>query len=83
MKEASESSDKEKTYELPDGNIITVGSVLEQFKATGVVPSLHACATLIRAYGHARRLDRAWILWRELTEECKVTSSEEVFFQYG
>ena len=38
---------------------------LEQFKATGVVPSLHACATLIRAYGHARRLDRAWILWRE------------------
>ena len=23
MKEASESSDKEKTYELPDGNIIT------------------------------------------------------------
>merc|ERR1712039_95789 len=26
MKAASESSDKEKTYELPDGNIITVGS---------------------------------------------------------
>ena len=26
MKAATESSDKEKTYELPDGNIITVGS---------------------------------------------------------
>ena len=26
MKAAAESSDKEKTYELPDGNIITVGN---------------------------------------------------------
>ena len=26
MKAATESSDKEKTYELPDGNIITVGN---------------------------------------------------------
>ena len=51
---------------------------LEQFKATGVVPSLHACATFMSAYGHARRLNRAWVLWRELTEECKVTPSEEV-----
>ena len=30
MKACSESSDKEKTYELPDGNIITVGS--ERFR---------------------------------------------------
>merc|ERR550532_4006682 len=30
MKSSSESSDKEKTYELPDGNIITVGS--ERFR---------------------------------------------------
>ena len=30
MKAASESSDKEKTYELPDGNIITVGA--ERFR---------------------------------------------------
>merc|ERR1712007_87339 len=30
MKAAGESSDKEKTYELPDGNIITVGS--ERFR---------------------------------------------------
>merc|ERR1711920_494832 len=33
MKEASESSDKEKTYELPDGNIITVGG--ERFRCFG------------------------------------------------
>ena len=33
MKAASESSDKEKTYELPDGNIITVGS--ERFPLPG------------------------------------------------
>jgi len=60
-------------------NVQRLTQVLEQFKATGVVPSLHACATLIRAYGHARRLDRAWALWRELTEDRKVSPSEEVF----
>jgi len=53
--------------------------VLDTFKATGVVPSLHACATLIRAYGHARRLDQAWILWRELTEERATEPNEELF----
>jgi len=35
MKEASESADKEKTYELPDGNIITVGS--ERFRCPEVL----------------------------------------------
>jgi actin-related protein len=35
MKEAMESSDKEKTYELPDGNIITVGS--ERFRCPEVL----------------------------------------------
>jgi actin beta/gamma 1 len=35
MKEAGESSDKEKTYELPDGNIITVGS--ERFRCPEVL----------------------------------------------
>merc|ERR1712084_73145 len=35
MKEASESSDKEKTYELPDGNIITVGG--ERFRCNVVL----------------------------------------------
>merc|ERR1712100_802099 len=34
MKAASESSDKEKTYELPDGNIITVGN--ERFRCPEV-----------------------------------------------
>jgi pentatricopeptide repeat protein len=53
--------------------------VLEQFKSTGVVPSLHACAMLIKAYGHSRRLDKAWALWRELTVDRKVTPSEEIF----
>jgi len=40
MKEATESSDNEKTYELPDGNIITVGS--ERFRCPEVLfqPSL-------------------------------------------
>merc|ERR1712222_59077 len=40
MKSASESSDKEKTYELPDGNIISVGS--ERFRCPEVLfqPSL-------------------------------------------
>ncbi|CAK0836867.1 unnamed protein product [Prorocentrum cordatum] len=35
MKVATESSDKEKTYELPDGNIITVGS--ERFRCPEVL----------------------------------------------
>merc|ERR1712011_51446 len=35
MKSAAESSDKEKTYELPDGNIITVGS--ERFRCPEVL----------------------------------------------
>merc|ERR1739846_301963 len=35
MKAATESSDKEKTYELPDGNIITVGS--ERFRCPEVL----------------------------------------------
>jgi len=35
MKTATESSDKEKTYELPDGNIITVGS--ERFRCPEVL----------------------------------------------
>jgi len=40
MKDANESSDKEKTYELPDGNIITLGT--ERFRCPEVLfqPSL-------------------------------------------
>jgi len=40
---------------------------------------MHAYATLIKAYGHARQMDQAWILWRELTCERKVSPSDEVF----
>jgi len=34
---------------------------------------------LIKAYGHARRLDCAWNLWIEIINERKVTPNEEVF----
>eukprot|EP00443_Scrippsiella_acuminata_P049969 CAMPEP_0115515010 /NCGR_PEP_ID=MMETSP0271-20121206/75975_1 /TAXON_ID=71861 /ORGANISM="Scrippsiella trochoidea, Strain CCMP3099" /LENGTH=921 /DNA_ID=CAMNT_0002945527 /DNA_START=150 /DNA_END=2912 /DNA_ORIENTATION=+ len=53
--------------------------VLEHFKATGVVPSPHAYSMLIRAYGHARRVDRAKELWRELTSGSGSTQHEEAF----
>jgi len=33
------------------------------------MPSLHACATLIRAHGHAQQLDQSWALWRRLFTE--------------
>jgi len=56
-----------------------ITKVLEQFKSTGVVPSSHACATLIRAYGHSRRIDRAWALWRELMGGRMTIPSEEAF----
>jgi len=60
-------------------NVERLTRVLDTFKATGVVPSLHAIATLIKAYGHARRLDQAWVLWRELIDERATTPNEEVF----
>jgi len=60
-------------------NIPRLVQILERFKSTGVVPSLHACALLIKAYGHSQRLDRAWALWNELINERKVTPNEEVF----
>ncbi|CAE7292880.1 unnamed protein product [Symbiodinium sp. CCMP2592] len=44
MKAASESSDKEKTYELPDGNIITVGA--ERFRCPEAGKVLHATTGL-------------------------------------
>lgn len=53
--------------------------VLDQFKANGIVPSLHAYATFIRAYGHARRPERAWELWRELRQGRAAAPSEEAF----
>merc|ERR1719161_830907 len=61
---------------LRNGPLLT--KVLNQFRATGVVPSLHAYATLIKAYGHARQLDQIWTLWQELTVERGITPNEEV-----
>jgi pentatricopeptide repeat protein len=62
---------------LRNGPLLTL--VLQQFRATGVVPSLHAYATLIKAYGHAQQLDQVWALWKELTVERGITPNEEVF----
>ena len=46
MKEAADSSDKEKTYELPDGNIITVGSDKQGGALPGHGLPTGACALL-------------------------------------
>ena len=51
----------------PENLTDRLAKILDQFRLTGVVPSPHARAILICAYGHARRLDRAWTLWREAT----------------
>jgi len=60
-------------------NIPRLTQILEQFKSTGVVPSMHACALLIKAYGHSQRLDCAWALWHEIINERKLQPNEEVF----
>jgi pentatricopeptide repeat protein len=62
---------------LRNGPLLT--RVLQQFRATGVVPSLHAYATLIKAYGHARQIDQVWALWQEVTAERGIAPNEEVF----
>merc|ERR1719197_971360 len=56
-----------------------LNNALNQFKASGVVPSMHANAVLIKAYGHAHRLDQAWKVWRELMHERKTSPNEEVY----
>jgi len=68
---------------LRDSDRLT--DILSQFKSTGVVPSPHAYAMLIKSYGHARRPDQAWALWREVAGVSDGSSSgsgapsEEVF----
>merc|ERR1719197_1058216 len=52
---------------------------LDQFKAVGVVPSMHAYAVLIKAYGHANRIDQAKRIWTEITEERNSIPNDEVF----
>eukprot|EP00931_Biecheleriopsis_adriatica_P050237 TRINITY_DN29079_c0_g1_i1.p1 TRINITY_DN29079_c0_g1~~TRINITY_DN29079_c0_g1_i1.p1 ORF type:complete len:908 (+),score=192.24 TRINITY_DN29079_c0_g1_i1:142-2865(+) len=53
-----------------------LGQVLDQWQACGGAASQHASALLIRAYGHAMRLEKALELWRQVRED-KVT--EEAF----
>jgi len=47
MREASESSDKEKTYECPNGNIITVGS--ERFRCPALLARQQAESTILHS----------------------------------
>merc|ERR1719301_84674 len=56
-----------------------LNQALDQFKASGVVPSMHAYATLIKAYGHAHRLDQAQKIYREMTTDRKTVPNEEVY----
>merc|ERR1719201_2432465 len=56
-----------------------LNQALDQFKASGVVPSMHAYATLIKAYGHAHRLDQAWRVWREIKHDRRASPTEEVY----
>jgi pentatricopeptide repeat protein len=56
-----------------------LNDALNQFKASGVVPSMHAHAVLIKAYGQAHRLDQAWKVWRELMHDRRTHPNEEVY----
>eukprot|EP00448_Togula_jolla_P000382 CAMPEP_0170613986 /NCGR_PEP_ID=MMETSP0224-20130122/24561_1 /TAXON_ID=285029 /ORGANISM="Togula jolla, Strain CCCM 725" /LENGTH=985 /DNA_ID=CAMNT_0010939617 /DNA_START=153 /DNA_END=3110 /DNA_ORIENTATION=- len=56
-----------------------LNKVLDQFKATGVVPSPHARAMLLRAYGHAGQPDRVWSLWNELVSGSADGPDEQAF----
>merc|ERR1719487_1898116 len=56
-----------------------LNDALNQFKASGVVPSMHAHAVLIKAYGQALRLDQAWKVWRELMHDRRTHPNEEVY----
>lgn len=51
--------------------------VLERFRALGIVPSLRAYVTLIKAYGQARQLSQAWVVWQELTVKNHIALDEE------
>merc|ERR1712190_630494 len=60
MKAATESSDKEKTYELPDGNIITVGS--ERFRCPETLfqpafPGMESCGVYETVYNSIMKCD--------------------------
>merc|ERR550537_1941885 len=50
-------------------------TALKTFHGSGVVPSEHAYASVIKAYGHAKALPEAWATWREMLAR-KVHPSE-------
>eukprot|EP00397_Hematodinium_sp_SG-2012_P007456 GEMP01007502.1.p1 GENE.GEMP01007502.1~~GEMP01007502.1.p1 ORF type:complete len:1019 (+),score=234.19 GEMP01007502.1:105-3161(+) len=50
-----------------------------QFKVLGVVPSTHAFMTLIKAYGHLRRMDQVWATWEEMTVQRESIPDESAY----
>eukprot|EP00437_Effrenium_voratum_P038435 CAMPEP_0181468468 /NCGR_PEP_ID=MMETSP1110-20121109/37506_1 /TAXON_ID=174948 /ORGANISM="Symbiodinium sp., Strain CCMP421" /LENGTH=835 /DNA_ID=CAMNT_0023593319 /DNA_START=99 /DNA_END=2604 /DNA_ORIENTATION=+ len=55
-----------------------LGEVLDRWKRKGLPPSPHACVMLMRAHGHALRMDEAWALWRQLLRDDRALT-EDIF----
>jgi pentatricopeptide repeat protein len=53
-------------------------SALRAFRSQGTVPSEHAYATVLKAYGHARALPDVWATWNDMLER-KVRPTEGTF----
>jgi len=53
-------------------------SALRAFRSQGTVPSEHAYATVLKAYGHARALPDVFATWRDMLER-KVTPTQATF----
>merc|ERR1719230_2091191 len=53
-------------------------SALRAFRSQGTVPSEHAYATVLKAYGHARALPDVWATWQDMLDR-KVRPTEATF----
>merc|ERR1719174_584902 len=53
-------------------------SALRAFRSQGTVPSEHAYATVLKAYGHARALPDVWATWADMLDR-KVRPTEATF----
>merc|ERR1719453_1600855 len=53
-------------------------SALRAFRSQGTVPSEHAYATVLKAYGHARALPDVFATWRDMLDR-KVTPTQATF----
>jgi len=53
-------------------------SALRAFRSQGTVPSEHAYATVLKAYGHARALPDVWATWNDMLDR-KVRPTEATF----